>query len=71
MTAPLLFVAFIATVYATASLLTGYAGDFTASALVAVAALGAVVFLEHARHMRELRRREREQVWHRREREWL
>lgn len=42
----LFVVAFLATVYATASYLTGFAGDFTVSAVVAVLALGGVFGLQ-------------------------
>lgn len=42
----LLVVAFVATVYASASLLTGFATDFTVSALVSAVALAAVFAIQ-------------------------
>ena len=69
MTPAALLIAAAATVYATASLLTGFNDDFTGAAIVAVVALAVVVFTEHARYLRECRRAEREATWARRDRE--
>ena len=67
MTRPaLLLLAAISTIYATASFLTGFDADFTVSALLAALCLGGVFSLDY----REAeRRRYREQVWARRDRE--
>lgn len=46
MKAVFLLVGFVATIYAAASLLTGFATDFTVSALVAVMALATVFAIQ-------------------------
>ncbi len=69
MTAVFTLIAAVATLYATASLLTGFDADFTVAALIAVLSLAVVILIEDARHMRELRRRERAATWLRRDRE--
>ena len=62
----LLVVAALATLYATASFLTGFDGDFEVSALAAILCLGFVVWLDY----REAeRRRYRAEIWARRDRE--
>jgi hypothetical protein len=59
-----LIIAAVATMYATASFLTGFDGDFTVSAIVAFVALGAVFAIEHIECERIAQ--EREAVWRRR-----
>lgn len=61
-----LFVAGIATLYATASFFAGFDGDFTIAAITAVLALGCVFICDHLAHERERLTHGREAVWGRR-----
>lgn len=66
----LIIVAGLLSLYATASLWAGFGTDFVVSAVLAILALGGVVLIDHldAEHDRKIRR-ERDEVWARREAE--
>jgi hypothetical protein len=65
----MLITAFFATLYASASFVCQFDGDFKVSALAAILALGAVIGLEHRDRKRAWLADYREQVWARRDRE--
>jgi hypothetical protein len=48
----LLIAAFVATCYATISLLCGFDGDFIVSAIIAILTLAAAIWREHIEHQR-------------------
>jgi len=63
----LIFAALAATVWSIVSWLTGFTGDTTVGALVAILSLGGVFLIDHLDYERQRRREYRDAVWARRE----